>query len=236
VPDVAKPAAPTAPTISDAHQAPVSEKQDIDLFSGEDPVSPDRAQIGVDSAPLVDGAVEDLGADSDSVEDPIREEMLRRRRRLTLAPRPISALARSRLVASADEAPVHSSDNQPEVEEAPVTSAEYGEFFHSAILAGFNSDEAAGYALEKCSGEFNVKKNKFYALSEETLCEDFWNQIGFPKGSRWWESDSIGQLPCQSTFAGSRSSNEADIADREKTRSIANQPARSKISTGFALR
>jgi hypothetical protein len=184
VPDVAKPAAPTAPTISDAHQAPVSEKQDIDLFSGEDPVSPDRAQIGVDSAPLVDGAVEDLGADSDSAEDPIREEMLRRRRRLTLAPRPISALARSRLVASADEAPVHSSDNQPEVEEAPVTSAEYGEFFffltvtgeysppeygeffHSAILAGFNSDEAAGYALEKCSGEFNVKKNLYNSNPE----------------------------------------------------------------------
>jgi hypothetical protein len=178
--------------MSDAHQAPVSEKQDIDLFSSEDPVSPDRVQLGVDSAPLVDGAVEDLGADDDSVEDPIREDLLRRRR-LTLAHRPISALARSRLVASADEAPLHSSDNQPEDEEAPATSAEYSEFFHSAILVGFNTDEAADYALEKCSGEINVNKNKFYALSEETLCEDFWNQIGYQRdldGGSLTRSDS----------------------------------------------
>ena len=159
------------------------------------------------------GAVEDLGVDGDSVEDPIREDLLRRRR-LTLEPRPISVLARSRLVASADEASVHPSDNQLEDEEAPATSAEYGEFFHSASLAGFDPDEATGYALEKCSSEFNVNKNKFSAQPEETLCEDFWNQIGFPKGSRWWESDS--QLPCQSTFAGSQSSNEADTVDREK--------------------
>jgi len=159
-------AAPTAPALSDAHQAPVSEKQEIDLFSGEVPVSPDRAQLGDDSRPLVDGAVEDLGADGDSVEDPIREDLLRRRR-LTLAPRPISALARSRLVASADEASVHPSDNQLEDEEAPATSAEYGEFFHSASLAGFDPDEATGYALEKCSGEFNVNKNKFSPQSED---------------------------------------------------------------------
>ncbi|XP_066316377.1 uncharacterized protein [Miscanthus floridulus] len=148
VPDAAMPAAPTAPAMSDAHQAPVSEKRDIDLFSGEDPVSPDRAQLGVDSAPLVDGAVEDLGADGDSVEDPIREDLLRRRR-LTLAPRPISALARSRLVASADEAPVHSSDNQLEDEEAPATSAEYGYLFGYplAMYLGYPAEaEFTGYS------------------------------------------------------------------------------------------
>ncbi|CAD6216519.1 unnamed protein product [Miscanthus lutarioriparius] len=111
--------------MSDAHQAPVSEKQEIDLFFGEVPVSPDRAQLGDDSTPLVDGAVEDLGADGDSVEDPIREDLLRRRR-LTLAPPPISYQPRLKIenrqksIGKGAVSQTPSIDNQLIVEEAPA--------------------------------------------------------------------------------------------------------------------
>ena len=55
--------------------------------------------------------------------------------------------------------------------------------FHEARLAGFTTGEADLYIRERTArGTCHTQspKNSKY---EADLCEDFWNEIGFPKGS-----------------------------------------------------
>lgn len=59
------------------------------------------------------------------------------------------------------------------------------EVLRSAMYAGFSSEEASVFLQEKKNSQ--VSQVRFDAQ----LREDFWIDLGFPKGSRWWEnSDS----------------------------------------------
>jgi hypothetical protein len=56
--------------------------------------------------------------------------------------------------------------------------------YHDCRLAGYTSDEARNiiYNLEQLTEDSSDQSN---------LVENFWNEVGFPKGSRWWESDKV---------------------------------------------
>lgn len=82
-----------------------------------------------------------------------------------------------------------------EIETLPVACVEF------ALLAGLDVPQAYDYVAkqstspeyhEVSSDEVTVKQPK----SDAEICEVFWSQIGFPKGSRWWEQH---ELECQSS-------------------------------------
>ena len=70
-----------------------------------------------------------------------------------------------------------------EILEGNDLSAEKEHLFQEARLAGFTTGEADLYIRERTArGTCHTQspKNSKY---EADLCEDFWNEIGFPKGS-----------------------------------------------------
>jgi hypothetical protein len=50
------------------------------------------------------------------------------------------------------------------------------------------------------SWEWNVEKASKSSKSDADLCDDFWNEIGFPRGTRWWEhQDHLLRSSCPTT-------------------------------------
>ena len=62
------------------------------------------------------------------------------------------------------------------------------EAYSDCIMAGYSSEEAREYIFDK------KKSSRF---KEESLVENFWSEVGFPKGTRWWENEcpSVGRQP-----------------------------------------
>lgn len=62
------------------------------------------------------------------------------------------------------------------------------EVYHECIMAGYSSEEAREFVLDKM---------KSASFKDEHLVEKFWSEVGFPKGTRWWENEcsSVGRQP-----------------------------------------
>jgi hypothetical protein len=59
------------------------------------------------------------------------------------------------------------------------------EAYHECIMAGFTPDEANEHVKMKQDAVKDILNRE----SDETISESFWDQVGFPKGTRWWEYD-----------------------------------------------
>jgi hypothetical protein len=108
-------------------------------------------------------------------ESPFLWETVGRRKghRLTLAPA-VEEVRRS------SASPVHNS---------VLVSSQDEDTFHECIMAGYSSEEAI---------QFIETNKKAIQLHEAHLKEQFWSEVGFPNGSRWWElesqSSSVGSM------------------------------------------
>ncbi|RLM87117.1 hypothetical protein C2845_PM04G06800 [Panicum miliaceum] len=60
------------------------------------------------------------------------------------------------------------------------------EAYHEALMAGFTSEEAVLFVEERKLATVS-SSIVTPSASEDDLVESFWQEIGFPKGSRWWE-------------------------------------------------
>lgn len=163
----------------------------------------------------------------DAEGDRERHPSHRRQRRLTLAPRPLSAEVDRSCDGEDDIFFNDSEDSTGDAEQdsdavkittIPATYGEcmesallagltvlqahgdaedvqsnYNEILHQARLAGYSSGEATNFATEKLQSVNRIKK------SDVELCEDFWNQIGFPKGTGWWENHEFVKQSAESS-------------------------------------
>ncbi|CAO2147719.1 unnamed protein product [Urochloa humidicola] len=108
-----------------------------------------------------------------------------RRRRLTLAPQPIGhGIAADGII-----------DDYARDDHIASSPPGYASCVEAALLAGFDVDEAHAVAEEShpWMGRSEEEVEEVPATStgrwktDDELCEDFWKEIGYPKGSRWWE-------------------------------------------------
>lgn len=118
------------------------------------------------------------------------------RRRLTLAPAIIQVSTAPADSSEIGDAAGVGEGSTPKMPSAPsecasdhvVLNLADDEAYHDCIMAGYSSKEARDYILDKM---------KFSSLSDERFVENFWSEVGFPKVTRWWETErsSVGRQP-----------------------------------------
>ena len=63
------------------------------------------------------------------------------------------------------------------------------EAYHDCIMAGFTSEEAMDYIKAK----ENSLQQRTAPEYDSNLIESFWVEVGFPKGTRWWERENLSE-------------------------------------------
>ena len=61
--------------------------------------------------------------------------------------------------------------------------------YHDCIMAGFTSEEAMDYIKAK----ENSLQQRTAPEYDSNLIESFWVEVGFPKGTRWWECENLSE-------------------------------------------
>jgi len=110
--------------------------------------------------------------------------------------------------------------------------------YRDCLMAGYTSDEAREYIRSKEHSRQNCPLSFVDCKHlNEHLVENFWTEVGFPKGTRWWEIEksSEGSLPDHDQCILKASSSDSSVcksSDVEQKR----PPTKPIPKRGFAMR